>query len=517
MSFFERFRRSETSQGPSAPETGPTEAPNEQDLDQTAELDLGGTAGRSAAGAAAADRPSDGVDQPEADSADQPEAQTAGIAALGVSDEARTDEAPEAAAGTGAKRQRPRRARRRVLLGTAAATVLLLAGSGAVVASAHKTVEVDLDGETYTFSTFAGSVDGLLDEAGIDLGPHDSVVPGAEESLSDGSDVVVRTGSQITITADGEQNQVWTTALTADEALSQFLGDGRDVSLEASRSADGRTELELPLVTDGPVTIVADGDERTVEVDGSATLAQVLVRAEIELNGQDETVVTVAEDGSPVVTVIRHTTETRTRTRAIEHDTVQRETDDLYEGESRVVEEGSDGERTITVQDHLVDGEVVSTKRLANDVTTRAEDRVVEVGTAERPAPEPDPAPAQDSGGSDDSGDSGSSGDSGDSGSSGDSGNSGDSGDSGGDSGGDAGSGVWAALAECESGGDPTTNTGNGYYGLYQFSLPTWQAVGGSGLPSEASAAEQTQRAQTLQERSGWGQWPACAAQLGLL
>ena len=76
---------------------------------------------------------------------------------------------------------------------------------------------------------------------------------------------------------------------------------------------------------------------------------------------------------------------------------------------------------------------------------------------------------------------------------------------------------MWTALAQCESGGNPTTNTGSGYYGLYQFSLSTWQAVGGSGLPSEASAAEQTQRAQILPARSGWGQWPACARTLGLL
>jgi hypothetical protein len=51
---------------------------------------------------------------------------------------------------------------------------------------------------------------------------------------------------------------------------------------------------------------------------------------------------------------------------------------------------------------------------------------------------------------------------------------------------------------------------------MYQFSLPTWQAVGGSGLPSEASASEQTERAKILQARSGWGQWPHCSSQLGL-
>ncbi|MGO3796951.1 MAG: transglycosylase family protein, partial [Pauljensenia sp.] len=82
---------------------------------------------------------------------------------------------------------------------------------------------------------------------------------------------------------------------------------------------------------------------------------------------------------------------------------------------------------------------------------------------------------------------------------------------------GSAPAGVWASLAQCESGGNPATNTGNGFYGLYQFTLPTWRAMGGSGLPSDASAAEQTQRAQALQAQSGWGQWPACARSLGLL
>jgi hypothetical protein len=51
------------------------------------------------------------------------------------------------------------------------------------------------------------------------------------------------------------------------------------------------------------------------------------------------------------------------------------------------------------------------------------------------------------------------------------------------------------AIAACESGGDPTTDTGNGFYGKYQFDLPTWQSVGGSGNPAQASEAEQDRRA----------------------
>ena len=68
----------------------------------------------------------------------------------------------------------------------------------------------------------------------------------------------------------------------------------------------------------------------------------------------------------------------------------------------------------------------------------------------------------------------------------------------------------WAALARCESGGRANANDPP-FYGLYQFRLGTWQAVGGTGLPSQASANEQTYRAQLLYKRSNWRtQWPVC-------
>ncbi|HET6508472.1 MAG TPA: transglycosylase family protein [Baekduia sp.] len=66
------------------------------------------------------------------------------------------------------------------------------------------------------------------------------------------------------------------------------------------------------------------------------------------------------------------------------------------------------------------------------------------------------------------------------------------------------------AIAACESGGDPATDTGNGFYGKYQFTLATWQAVGGSGNPAQASEAEQDRRAAMLMARAGPGQWPVC-------
>jgi len=75
---------------------------------------------------------------------------------------------------------------------------------------------------------------------------------------------------------------------------------------------------------------------------------------------------------------------------------------------------------------------------------------------------------------------------------------------------------VWAELRQCESGGNYAENTGNGFYGAYQFAPGTWTGLGYSGLPSDAPPAVQDAAAQQLQARSGWGQWPACSAQLGL-
>ena len=66
------------------------------------------------------------------------------------------------------------------------------------------------------------------------------------------------------------------------------------------------------------------------------------------------------------------------------------------------------------------------------------------------------------------------------------------------------------AIAACESGGDPSTNTGNGFYGKYQFTQSTWQSVGGTGNPAAASEAEQDRRAAQLYAQSGSSPWPVC-------
>ena len=78
----------------------------------------------------------------------------------------------------------------------------------------------------------------------------------------------------------------------------------------------------------------------------------------------------------------------------------------------------------------------------------------------------------------------------------------------------DAG-GQWLQLRECESSDNYAENTGNGYYGAYQFSEQTWTGMGLPGRPDLESHQMQDQAAMTLQSERGWGQWPACSAALG--
>ncbi|RAX24455.1 MULTISPECIES: resuscitation-promoting factor [unclassified Actinomyces] len=181
---------------------------------------------------------------------------------------------------------------------------------------------------------------------------------------------------------------------------------------------------------------------------------------------------------------------------------VEQETNALPEGETEVQTAGVNGVTRVVYQVTSVDGQETSREVISRVVVSERVDEVVLVGTGSTTEDTAEAADAS-AAASDSASSSGSTASSSSSSTSGSASAADDS--------------VWAALAQCESGGNAATNTGNGFYGLYQFSLSTWQALGGTGYPHEADAATQTAMAKKLQAQSGWGQWPHCAAQLGLL
>ncbi|MGY1846332.1 MULTISPECIES: transglycosylase family protein [unclassified Blastococcus] len=78
---------------------------------------------------------------------------------------------------------------------------------------------------------------------------------------------------------------------------------------------------------------------------------------------------------------------------------------------------------------------------------------------------------------------------------------------------------TWDRLAQCESSGNWSINTGNGYYGGLQFYQPTWEGFGGTEYAPRADLATREQQIAIAEKTlavQGWGAWPACSAKLGL-
>ncbi|MDO4243495.1 MAG: resuscitation-promoting factor [Actinomyces sp.] len=214
-----------------------------------------------------------------------------------------------------------------------------------------------------------------------------------------------------------------------------------------------------------------------IEAIGASPSADATAAAGLAVQGEALTVTTEVEETAEA------------------HGTVEQETDELPAGERKVATEGVDGLTRTTYQVTRSGDQEVSRETVSTVVVTAKVDEVVLVGTGTAA-----PTESADTSTSETSSGSGSS-----------------TGTTPTTSGGVTDGSVWQKLAQCESGNNPAANTGNGYYGLYQFSLSTWRAMGGTGYPHEADAATQTAMAQKLQAQSGWGQWPACAAKLGLL
>lgn len=365
--------------------------------------------------------------------------------------------------------------RRGLLVGGAAAVALAAAGVGLAL-TAHKTITLQLDGQTSTVTTFAGSVEGALASAGVEVAQHDLVVPALSEGVADGSVVSIKRAQPLHVGG----RQVW----SARDSLAAAAAESGLGTFSATRSTSRDAVRPLPFVGEGMVvTVVADGKETQVTATGEMDMTQVLAAAGVQLSAIDQALAEVDDAGGVRVTVVRVVRALTEETAEIPFEQVEQEDEEMEEGSTEVVQEGVAGLHTKRTYTETRDGKATVSVVVSDAVSRAPVAEITAVGTKKKQEEEPEKPSEPASGGG----------------------------------GGAPVEGVWAALAQCESGGNPSTNTGNGYYGLYQFSLPTWQAMGGSGLPSEASAEEQTMRAQMLQARSGWGQWPACAASLGLL
>lgn len=357
-----------------------------------------------------------------------------------------------------------------------AAVVTALVGGTTAYTTFDNTVTLSVDGKAESVHTFGDTVEEVLADQDIDLGQHDVVAPSTDSPVQDGTEIAVRYGRQITVTIDGVDREVWTTALSVDEALAELGIRAAGADLSVSRSLGiGRRGLEFEIRTLKDVTIVADGASESVTTT-AITVREALADAGISLGDRDQVLPGLEERVATglTLTVQRVMAEQRTVTVTVDHDVTRRNDSSMYEGETKVVTKGRDGQIERLVEVLVVDGKDGTQRVLSEKILVAAVAEVVNVGTKERPAAD---APIDTSGDG----------------------------------------GVWDRLAQCESGGNWSINTGNGYYGGLQFSLGTWQAFGGSGYPHQNSKAEQIRIATKVRDaRGGYGDWPACARELGL-
>lgn len=391
----------------------------------------------------------------------------------------------------------------RLVAAIQAGVLTLLVAGVATYTVFDRTVSLEVDGETQDVRILGSGVDDVLAEAGVEVGARDLVSPSTDENVADGDTVVVRHARPLTVgSPDGSETTYWTTSLTVDDALQDIGVRAEGAWMSASRSASiGRSGLDLEVSLPKDVTVLVDGETRPV-TSAMPTVDRLLEEQQIELGPEDR----LSADPGDAVTAGQQLTIQRVLTseavEAVEVPVpVRNVTDDsMYTGETTVVEAGSPGRQEVTFRVVTVDGVEESRVEVARATTAEVAERVVATGTKARPAPKPAapkpaapaPAPARAPAASAPAASAPVPA---------------------------ASSGAeglnWAALAACESGGNPSIVSSTGkYHGLYQFSVATWNSVGGSGLPSQASASEQTARAQALYSRSGAGQWPSCGPRL---
>lgn len=359
-------------------------------------------------------------------------------------------------------------ARRRIV--PQALVVAFLAGGTSAFVASDKEVELSVDGTPRTLHTFADDVDELLADEGVKIGEHDLVAPGRGAELTNGDTVVVHHGRPVMLTVDGRRRQIWTTADTVEGALRQLGVRAEGASMSVSRSAAiPRSGLALAVLTERTVTFMADGRERTIRTN-AATVRDALAAAGITLRGEDTT--SVRPDSFPrdgqTITVMRITAGEIVRDEAIPYDTERVNDASLLTGTEVVTHQGEPGTRRLTYAVRAVNGVKQKPREIAEKIVRAPVTQRVRVGT------KPRPASVAGADGLD-----------------------------------------WAGLAACESGGRPDAVDPSGTYGgLYQFDTGTWQALGGSGRPQDASAGEQTFRAKKLYVQRGASPWPHCGRRL---
>jgi uncharacterized protein YabE (DUF348 family) len=327
-------------------------------------------------------------------------------------------------------------------------------------------VSLYADGQEKVFSSEAKSVGDVLRKSGVKLGVNDLVEPSAGTAISGSHFNVNVYRSRPVLVVDGAKSYHIRSAYQSPRLLA--LAAGLSVYAEDKYRSEVITDIvqsdtigeRVTLQRATPVTVKVDGKTRQIRTQGKV-LGEAIKNADIAIGPKDTISKPLAAPVVPGMTVAitRVSEAVITQTQTLPRSVKTVPDGNLYRGQSQVKVPGSDGQKTITYKVHYLDGVETSRQQLQVLSETAPVTKVVNFGTK-----------IPDDG--------------------------------------------WAKLRQCEAGGNYAMNSGNGYYGAYQFDVSTWQSNGGVGLPSDASPATQDAIAKSVFARRGSQPWPICGRYL---
>jgi len=363
-----------------------------------------------------------------------------------------------------------------------------LAVGGVVAVAAQKDLVVDVNGDKVELATFAKDVDGALQAAGVQVGEEDIVSPAPSESVADGDEISVRTAKPVAVSIDGEQQQLSTTDLTVSDLLNNLQGVNPGAAVKSGeddvdKDAQLKDGMDLEVVSPKIIKI-NDGGKNTYTKIAAKTVGDVLKERGIKLGEDDRVFPAKEEKVTEGMSIKVERIDIQTEDVTEEFDAEPNFVDDpeLEAGAEEVREQGEKGKREITRKVVLKNGKKESEEVIKDEVVVGPKPATIARGTKQA---EPEPQ----------------------------------GGNSGAAAPAVADGSVWDSIAQCESTGSWSINTGNGFSGGLQFTPSTWAGFGGTEYAPEAWQATREQQiavAQKVQASQGWGAWPACTSQLGL-
>ncbi|WP_457949098.1 ubiquitin-like domain-containing protein [Pseudarthrobacter sp. alpha12b] len=341
----------------------------------------------------------------------------------------------------------------------------LVAGLVAFVGN-NKTITLNVDGKASSVQSFGGTVAQVVKSANVDLKPSDRVSPGLDATVQNGTVININQAKEVKVSLDGAEKTVNTTAQDVEDLVTE-LGVASASSVSAPKDAAlSLAGSYVSISTPKTVSIVADGKVNTATTT-APTVGKVLEDSGVTLGANDRTSQPANANvvNNMVIKVSRvDTGQTAVTSEDVPFETVTAESADMLKGEKEVTQAGAAGKIERTFKLVLVDGREASRTLVSENVAVQPVTEKVTVGTKAKPAVQAAPAPAAAAA------------------------------NTGAAAPAMMNEAMWDKIAQCESTGNWSINSGNGYYGGLQFDIRTWIGAGGGAYAPNASLATKAQQ-----------------------